>query len=190
MAKLSKLQQEALTILEHNVNFQRGINTAETHATEAGVDIKTSAFIDHVKEHKDEINSLIGEVIPANRSKKPQVAATYASGTASTPSESNPIELHEQNVDVSDWIKDAKPSKTVVPGIKGVQATRFSVSLGASRKDVWLEPEFVTALYDIAPDKEKRAEWLRNRALAASQQNPASAIRCAIVTELLGRVPS
>jgi len=75
--------------------------------------------------------------------------------------------------------------------LKGVETMRFTLRLTdgkGGRKDVFLEKPFSDALNVIIPDELARKDWLITRVKSASEQNPASAVRCAIVLELLSRL--
>lgn len=111
----------------------------------------------------------------------PVETLTYAHETAPTPSESNSIELREQET-VDNRATANKPI------LKGVETVRFTLRLAdgkGGRKDVFLEKPFADALTFMLPDEVARRDWLVNQARQHLDQNPASAIRCAIVENLV-----
>lgn len=192
MAHLSKLQQEALETLGQNVNFKRGKDVAEAHAKAAGVDIKTPAFIDHVREHKDEINLKIGEVKPL-MCKKP---ITTLDETAPTPSKTNSIELREQEKPSRGGKGKERPrSDNYVKGShfsRGVNYERIKLNSGALLS---LEPEVIKAIKILDPKMDdkgviKSSEWCDKAVQnwAGATLNNAAIIRCSVISELLARV--
>lgn len=105
-----------------------------------------------------------------------------AKGKYKPATESNSTSVQEQETTLT-----ATESKSVRKmGLKGVDTTRFQIKQDAKYLSVYLEPEFIAALDVIASPNKK--EWLMNVIAVSGQRNPASAIRGALVNELLNRV--
>jgi len=78
----------------------------------------------------------------------------------------------------------AQETKKKHVAIRGVDAKRFVIRLPKNhRRDLYLEPEFVTALNKVVPNNQN--EWLCSRVVEAGDGNLASTVRCAIVRTLL-----
>lgn len=134
------------------------------------------------------------ELSPPEPTKLSGIPVSYAHETTQTPSESNFTSVQEQEnttlavkpVELPTQVTTENGSE--VNRVKTERVIYFpDVKNRANRKFLSLEKPFVDALAVLAPDKEKRNEWL-NTVLVDDPKHAAAIVRNTIVTELLKQV--
>ena len=164
-------------------------STASRHLTKA----KTQLGLQGIRSDKlDAVqHAKVIEQMTINAKKSIEPAALvaeptpYANETVPEPTQPDSTGVQAQTLTNSRATHKESKNKTKDKAIRGVEAQLIHIRDSENkRKAVWLEPVFCDALDKVTEGKDK-AKWLTDFLLNAGECNVASALRCAIVQELL-----
>ena len=146
------------------------------------------SVVEHVVQVVPEV-SVVEHVVQAVSDETPQnvpdVAVEPAPYAPETPSDTAKLDSTQRDEQMPRATHKESKNKTKDKAIRGVEAQLIHIRDSENkRKAVWLEPVFCDALDKVTEGKDK-AKWLTDFLLNAGECNVASALRCAIVQELL-----
>jgi len=173
-----------VSVVEHVVQAVPDVSVVE-HVVQAVPEV---SVVEHVVQVVPEV-SVVEHVVQAVSDETPQnvpdVAVEPAPYAPETPSDTAKLDSTQRDEQMPRATHKESKNKTKDKAIRGVEAQLIHIRDSENkRKAVWLEPVFCDALDKVTEGKDK-AKWLTDFLLNAGECNVASALRCAIVQELL-----